>query len=113
MTDHPARRPQAAPIEAAERASIARLLEAARDALQDSRLHLLELRDLADHLVGAFDRASLDVRRGWREAALDAITAELDRYREQLADAAERPDHNPADPFTVETPHRPITNSGP
>jgi hypothetical protein len=44
---------------------------------------------------------------------LDAAVAELDRLVQRLADAAQAPERNPADPFTVDAPHRPITNSGP
>ena len=103
----------ARPIEAGERAAIARLLEASRDALGDKRLHLLDRIEVADHLVNAFDAAALDVRRGWREGRLDAAVAELDRLVQRLADAAQAPERNTADPFTVDAPHRPITNSGP
>jgi hypothetical protein len=102
-----------APLEAGERAAVARLLEAARDALGDQRLHLLDRIEVADHLAGAFDAAALDVRRGWREGRLDAAVGELDRLVQRLADAAQAPERNPADPFTVDAPHRPITNSGP
>jgi hypothetical protein len=102
-----------APLEASERAAIARLLEAARDALGDKRLHLLDRIEVADHLVNVLDGAALDVRRGWRQGRLDAAVGELDRLVQRLADAAQAPEHNAADPFTVETPHRPITNSGP
>jgi hypothetical protein len=103
----------ARPIEAGERAVIARLLEAARDALQDKRLHLLDRIEVADYLVNAFDAAALDVRRGWREGRLDAAVGELDRLVQRLADAAQTPEHNAADPYHVDVPHRPITNSGP
>jgi hypothetical protein len=68
---------------------------------------------VADHLVNAFDAAALDVRRGWREGRLDAAVAELDRLVQRLAEAAQAPERNAADPFTVDAPHRPITNSGP
>jgi hypothetical protein len=105
--------PDSTPLEAGERASVARLLEASRDALSDKRLHLLDRIEVADHLVNLLDAAALDVRRGWREGRLDAAVGELDRLVRRLADAAQAPDHNAADPFTVETPHRPITNSGP
>jgi hypothetical protein len=100
-------------IEAGERASIARLMEASRDAIRDPRLRLLDRIDLANHLAGMFDAASLAVRQGYRTHLLDRLTADLDQHLQQLADAAEPPKHNQADPFTVETPHRPITNSGP
>jgi len=101
------------PIEAAERASIARVIEAARDAIRDLRLRLLDRIDLANHLAGMFDEASPAVGQGYRAHLLDRLTAELDQRLQQLADAAQPPERNPADPFTVETPHRPITNSGP
>jgi hypothetical protein len=59
------------------------------------------------------DQAALALRQGYRAHLLDRLTAELDQRLQQLADAAETPETNSADPFTVETPHRPITNSGP
>lgn len=99
-----------APLVASERAAIARLLEASRDALSDKRLHLLDRIEVADHLAGAFDAAALDVRRGWREGRLDAAVGELDRLVQRLADAAAAPESNPADPYLA---GRPITNSGP
>jgi len=76
----------AAPLEPSERASIARLLEASRDALSDQRIpDGFELVRLAGYLVSKFDAAALAVRQGYRERVLDRITGELDRYREQLA----------------------------
>jgi hypothetical protein len=100
-------------IEAVERASIARLMEASRDAIRDPRLRLLDRLDLAQHLAGMCDQAALALRQGYRAHLLDRLTADLDQRLQQLADAAPAPERNPADPFTVETPHRPITNSGP
>jgi len=102
-----------APLQPGERAAIARLLEASRDALCDKRLHLLDRIEVADHFAGVFDAAALDVRRGWREGRLDAAVGELDRLVQRLADVAQVPERNPADPFTTDAPHRPITNSGP
>ncbi len=102
-----------APLDASERAATARLMEAARDALRDKRLGVLDRLELAAHLAGALDDASLCVRRGYREARLDAIVGELDRYLHQLANAAPAPKSNPADPFTVRESERPVTNSGP
>jgi hypothetical protein len=60
-----------------------------------------------------FDAAALGVRLGWREGRLDTAVGVLDRLVQRLADAAAAPGDNPADPFTVETPHRPVTNRGP
>jgi len=88
-------------------------MEAARDALGDKRLRLLDRIEVADHLVTVLDAAALDVRRGWREGRLDAAVGELDRLVQRLADAAQAPEHNAADPFRVNAPHRPLTNSGP
>lgn len=102
-----------APLEAGERAAVARLLEAAHDSLNDGRLRLLDRIEVADHLVNVLDAAALDVRRGWREGRLDAAVGELDRLVQRLADAAKAPEHNAADPFTTDAPHRPLTNSGP
>jgi hypothetical protein len=96
-----------------ERASVARMLKAARDAIRDSRLRLLDRIDLAQHLAGMLDEASLAVRQGFRAHLLDRLVADLDRYVERLADAAQAPEHNAADPYHVDAPHRPITNSGP
>ena len=100
----------ARPIEPGERAAVARLLEASRDALGDKRLRLLDRIEVTDHLAGVFDAAALDVRRGWREGRLDAAVGELDRLVQRLADAAAAPESNPADPYLA---GRPITNSGP
>jgi hypothetical protein len=75
-----------APLEAGERASIARLLEASRDALDDRRLDYIGRARLAGYLVSKFDEAALAVRQGHRAHLLDRITAELDRTRETLAE---------------------------
>jgi hypothetical protein len=104
------RKDSTAPLDLGERASVARLLEAARDSLGDKRLHLLDRIEVADYLVTVFDGAALDVRRGWREGRLDAAVGELDRLVQRLADAAAAPESNPADPYLA---GRPITNSGP
>jgi len=76
----------AGPLGSQERASIARLLEASRDALDDSRLDYIDRSRLASYLVGRFDEAALAVRQGNRAHLLDRITSEVDRTREQLAE---------------------------
>jgi len=75
-----------APLQSGERASIARLLEASRDALDDRRLDYIDRSRLASFLVGHFDEAALAVRQGNRAHLLDRITSEVDRTREQLAE---------------------------
>ena len=78
------------PLGSHERASVARLLEASRDALDDQRLDYIDRSRLAAYLVGQFDQAALAIRQGHREYLLDRITGELDRVREQLAQDGER-----------------------
>jgi hypothetical protein len=62
---------------------------------------------------GASSASTAESPPRWREGRLDAAVGELDRLVQRLADAAAAAEDNPADPFTVETPHRPVTNSGP
>jgi hypothetical protein len=81
----------AGPLSSGERASIARLLEASRDALDDQRIGHDNQHRLAGYLVARFDAAALAVRQGHRSHVLDRIVAELDRYRDQLAEEGDRP----------------------
>ncbi len=105
-----AQQDSSAPIHAGERAAVARFLEAARDALDDDRLRMLDRVQLGGHLVTKLDEAALCVRRGYLEVRLDTLAGEVDRYRADLADKAAAPEGNPADPFIA---GRPIGNSGP
>jgi len=77
------------PLQSGERASIARLLEASRDALDDRRLDYIDRSRMASFLVGRFDEAALAVRQGNRAHLLDRITSEVDRTREQLAEGGD------------------------
>ena len=79
------------PLQSGERASIARLLEASREAFDDQRLDYIDRSRLASFLVGRFDEAALAVRQGHRAYLLDRITGELDRTREQLAEGGDHP----------------------
>ncbi len=74
-----------APLGSPERASIARLLEASRDALDDERIDYINRVRLAGYMVARLEGAADAVRQGHREHVLDRIVSELDQYREQLA----------------------------
>jgi hypothetical protein len=68
-----------------ERAAVARLLEAAVEALRDERLDRTAKVRLGGYLWGTLDTAALYVRSGNRAGLLDKLTASLDRHREELA----------------------------
>jgi hypothetical protein len=75
----------------AERASIARLLEASRDALADQRIIGDRLNLLAGYLIATLDTAALAIRQGYRAHVLDRLVADLDRHRELLAERGGEP----------------------
>ncbi len=69
----------AAPLEASERASAARLMEAVRDALA-APLDPPATHQLCGYVQSTLDRGALALRQGNRAAAMDRATSDLDRY---------------------------------
>jgi hypothetical protein len=75
------------PLQAQERAAVARLLEQVSRACIDERIHPDLLGQLASHLSSTLAQAAKQVRAADPEtpALLDAATGRLARYRGQLA----------------------------
>jgi hypothetical protein len=80
-----ASRDSTAPLEASERAAVARFLDQAHATLLDDRITAERGHYILGFLVDALHRAAVDVRRGNRSADLDTVTSDLARRVEQLA----------------------------
>ena len=63
-----------------ERAAVARLMEASREALLDGQVPRAERHRLLAYLITVLDQAALAVRQGYRAHLLDRLTADLDRF---------------------------------
>lgn len=75
----------------AERHAVARLLEAAGEALNDPAVTGDRFQLLAGHVAATLEGGALAVRQGWRAHVLDKLTADLDRHRKQLARGGGQP----------------------
>jgi hypothetical protein len=67
------------PLSPHERASVARLLEAAHGALM-SEIRPEDGRDLLRAVTDALQRGALDIRRGYRAGDLDSVTWHLHAF---------------------------------
>jgi hypothetical protein len=81
-----------APIGAAERASIARVLEATVEALgNDHACSAGRIQLLAGYLRATADSAALAIRTGDRAHVLDKLTSQLDVFVQRLGEGGDRP----------------------
>ncbi len=78
------------PIEAHERAVIARLLQASCEALQQERIDSGDDRLVLQQLMSTLDRAMIAIRRG-QPWVIERLTFELDRDVKALIEAHEQP----------------------
>jgi len=67
-----------------ERAAVARLMEASREALLNHQVPRAERHRLVVYIIPMLDQAALAVRQGSRAHLLDRLTADLDRYVAEL-----------------------------
>jgi hypothetical protein len=72
------------PLQADERAAVARLLESAHAALMNDDIPLGRGNIVLGFVTYALERAALDVRRGHRAGDLDTVARDLDRRVHQL-----------------------------